>query len=432
MNIANLPILKQFLSARLPVKILVVVVLIGAGVFGFISIKNGKAAQVQYQTATAESGTLISTVSASGNVTSGSRLSITTSASGTVNHVYVKNGDKVVTGQKIADMTLDQNSQQQQAAALSSFLSAKNSLFNAQNNLYSLQNTLFTANQKFVNDAAMRGLDPTDPTYIEENALWLAAEANYKNQVNVISQAQASLTSASINYQQVQPDILSPTNGTVSDLSLAPGLPLISQNSSSSNSSGNTNTPQTVGTVTLPNGRIQAVVSVAEIDSPNVAPGQNVTMTLDAFPNKTFTGKILLINTNGQVSSSVTTYPTTVLFDTDAGNIYPNMAVTAKIITKVVNDVILVPSAAVQTSNGQSQVGILTGGKESFVDVQVGDANDTQTVIISGVKEGDTVVTGTTSATAATSTSSTTGSVFGRIGGAASFGGGGAARAVGR
>jgi multidrug efflux pump subunit AcrA (membrane-fusion protein) len=391
-----------------------------------------KTVAVNYQTATATKGTLVTNVSASGNVTSGNRLSITTSATGTINHVYVKNGDQVVTGEKIADMTLDQNSQQQQAAALSSLLSAKNSLFNAQTNLYQLQSAEFTANQKFINDAVERNLDTTDPTYIEENAQWLQAEAQYKNQTNVISQAQASLTSAQINYQQVSPTILSPTNGTVSDLSLAPGLPLISQNSSSNNS--NTNTPQTVGTVTLPNGRIQAVVDVSEIDSPNVSPGQNVTMTLDAFPNKTFTGKVLLINTNGVTSSGVTSYPTTILFDSSAGNIYPNMSVTASIITKVEDGVILVPTAAVQTNNGQSEVGELVNGKEIFVTVQTGDSNDTQTVITSGVKDGDTVVTGTTGGTATTTTTSSTGSVFSRIGGGGGGfgGGGGAVRVVGR
>ncbi len=410
-------------------KLFLVTAIVVALVIGW-NLSHQKSNAISYTTDTATKGTLITSVSASGNITSGNRLSITTAATGTVTDVYVKNGDKVTTGQKIAQITLDQDSLQNQASALASYLSAKNQLFSAQTNLYSLQNSEFLANQKFINDAIARNLDTTDPTYIEENALWLQAEANYKNQTNVISQAQASLTSAWLNYQKLSSTILSPSDGTVSDLSLAPGLPLVNQNSSSSNS--NANTSQAVGTITLPNGRLEAVVDVSEIDSPNVQPGQKVTLTLDAYPSKTFTGKVLLINTNGEVSSGVTTYPATILLDTDAGNIYPNMAVTANIITSVKDNVILVPSAALVTTNGQTQVRELVNGRELLVNVTLGGSNDTQTEVDSGVKEGDTVITGTSSP----STSSGSGgsaSPFSRIGGRSGGGfGGGAVRVIGR
>jgi multidrug efflux pump subunit AcrA (membrane-fusion protein) len=99
------------------------------------------------------------------------------------------------------------------------------------------------------------------------------------------------------------------------------------------------------------------------------------------------------------------------------------MAVDASIITTVKDNVILVPSAAVQTSTstGQSTVCIMKNGAVSTVNVTVGASNDTQTEIDSGVSENDTVVTGTTTTAGTTSTGTT--SIFSTLGGR----GGGAA-----
>ena len=98
------------------------------------------------------------------------------------------------------------------------------------------------------------------------------------------------------------------------------------------------------------------------------------------------------------------------------------MAVEAEIITKVINDVILVPSEVVQTTNGQSTVRVMKNGQISTVTIEVAGSNDTQTAITSGLNEGDEVVTSITSTT--TARTSTTGtSVFGSTN--RGFGGGG-------
>jgi len=218
-------------------------------------------------------------------------------------------------------------------------------------------------------------------------------------------------------------------SGVVSNLSITPGLTIavssVSQNSSSNtSSSGNS---QTIGTITLEDGTPQASISLTEIDVVKIKPSQKVTLTLDALPDKTFTGKVSAVNTNGSVSSGVTTYPTTITFDTAVDTIYPNMAVNATIITDVKNNVILVPSSAVQTSNGISTVRVMKDGQPTSVQVEVGDSNDTQIEIISGVNVGDTVVTGQTGATTPGSTGATSpfGNTRGGFGGAGAPGGGG-------
>lgn len=365
--------------------------------------------KVSYQTAQVERGTLISTISASGDISTVGNINITTQASGTVNKVYVQNGDKVGKGQKIADIILDSDSQQKSTAAYASYLSAKNSVDSAQTSLFSLDSAMWAAQRAFMNDAVSRGLAVDDPTYIQENDNWQAAQAKYISQKNIITQSQVSLSNAWLTYQQLSPNISAPVSGTINNLIIAPGLVLTNQSSSSTSTSS-----LNLGTMTTPMGHTQATVNLSEIDAPKVKQGQKVTLTLDALPDKTFTGKVLVIDTNGSVSSGVTTYPATIDFDTTTSDIYPNMGVNADIMTNVKTDVLLVPSSAIQTSNGQSTVRILKNNQPQSVPVEIGSSNDTQTEIVSGVNEGDTVITSVIQSTAVNGSSSTS-SPFGGL-----------------
>ena len=385
----------------------------------------GSSKTPQYQTATAQKGTLIMSVSDSGTITSAGSVSLTTTSTGTVGTVYVQQGDEVTQGEKIADLIPDQSSQQRQTQAWANYLSAQNALAADQAQLDSLQATLFKANQTFVNDKGITNpsdQQKADPVYIEEQASWLAAEANYKNQQGVIAKDQAAQTSAWYAYAQTASQITAPAAGVVTNLALTPGLAITGTTSSSNNAPST----QTVGTITINSGQLQATVNSSEIDVTHLKVGQRATLTLDAFPNKTFTGQVSAIDTTGVVSSGVTSYPVTITLDSTQNNIYPNMSVSARIITAVKDNVLTVPSTAVQTVAGQSTVRILKNGQIQTVPVEVGDSNDTDTEITSGLSEGDTVVIGTltTGSTGATS------SPFSGFGGGRGFGGGGGGNVI--
>ena len=313
---------------------------------------------------------------------------------------------------------------------------AQNSLQSANTQLYTLQNQEFVANQKFINDKGITNptdTDKLDPVYIEENAAWLAAEAAYKNQSNVIAGSQANLNNASLTYQLTSGTIVAPTSGVIGDLIITNGIQIGSSNTTAGSSTNTSN--QAIASIITGNPTAVSV-SVAEVDAPQIKIGQAATMTFDALPNKTFTGKVMGINTTGAVTSGVTTYPTVIQLDESENDIFPNMSATANIITKVDDNVLLVPSAAVQTVGTTSTVRVLKNGQISTVSVQVGDTSDSQTVITSGLSEGDTVVT---SAISTGTTSTTTTSPFGgglRLGGIGGGGGtttrGGAGNASGR
>lgn len=409
--------IKWFFNNKLRVVILLILIL-GGGYYGYQQYSTSNTPPV-YQTATVEKGTLTTSVTASGTVSQTTGATITTQATGIVAKVYVKDGDIVTAGQKIADITLDTASAQKQSAAWSSYLSAKSSLESANSNLHSLQSQLFAANQEFINDAVERELESSDPTYIQQNADWKAAEADYKNQQNVIAAAHASLNASWLSYSQLQPTIIAPMSGRISGLSLVQGMTIASSTST-------TSTPASIslGTITLEGGLPQVTVNLTEIDVVKVKSGQKVILTVDALPDLGFTGVVKAINTNGSTTSNVTTYPATIAFDSAVDTIYPNMAVNATIITDIQNDVILVPLSSIQTNNDLSTVRVIKDGQVSSVQVETGKSNDTQTEIVSGINEGETIVIGQTTGVGS-SVQGTTTSPFGGtsrgLGGAGGF-----------
>jgi HlyD family secretion protein len=258
---------------------------------------------------------------------------------------------------------------------------------------------------------------------MSSNDNWLAAEAKFKNQQNVIDQAQISVNSAYLSYQETSPIIYAPISGTVTGFSYQVGSVITAQ----SNSSG-TSASQKIASIKT-KASPTMTVNMTQIDVPKIKIGNKVTVTLDAFSGKTFTGKVISIDSVGAVSSGVTTYPTVILLDTDSADILTNMTGQANIITDVKDEALLVPVSAIKTqTDGTSSVQIMKNGVPTTVTVEAGVSSDTQTEILSGVSEGDTIVTSTVS-TGAKTTSSTSSpfSLFGN-----NRGGGGAVRAVGR
>ena len=189
-----------------------------------------------------------------------------------------------------------------------------------------------------------------------------------------------------------------------------------STSNSSSTTTTTANTVLVIGDFSLLTIKAQA----NEVDVPSLAAGQKATVTLDAFPDKTFVGTVSSVDSIGTSSSGVVTYNVYITLVSPPPTIHSGMTASAVIQTNKKNNVLKVPTTAIQTTDGASTVQVMKNGQVSNFDVEIGIADDTNTEIVSGLTEGQTVVTSTTST--ATSTSSTTTSPFGRsLGG---FGGG--------
>lgn len=342
----------------------------------FLSNKS----KVSYQTATVSRGTIVSSVSASGQILTSNLINVSTQASGVVKAVYVKDGDKVFAGQKIAEITLDSDGAVANAKAWVSLVSAQNAINAANNNYRSTQ-----ASVEKVHDD-LKGHE-SDETFAQKETRTKAEVAN-DNAFDALRGVQASLSSASVSYRQSSPTIVAPVSGIVDNITITPGL-VLSQSSSS------TQTVSSRIAIIKSSGNPIATFNISEVDVNRVKQGQKATITLDSISGKTFTGKVLTVDKVGTVSSGVTNYPVLISFDTTAPEILPNMAATANIIIESKDSVLLVPSEAVQTSNdGGNTVRILRNGQPAEINIEVGLSSDTQTEVVTGLNEGDMVITG--------------------------------------
>lgn len=406
---------KEFWSKRKKLCILAGILILAG--FGGWRVFGNRQQQFQYQTAKVEKGTLIVTVTASGKAAVTNMADIATNASGVVKKVYVKDGDSVKQNQKIAEIELDMSGKQKNSAALSSYLSAKNSVDSANATFYTLQSDMFSKWDIFRKLAESSSYDTPEKRALPEFHIaeknWLAAEAKYKNQQAVLTQTKASLNDNWWSYRLASGTIAAPIAGAVGSLNLVPGLTL-----------AQSTMPQRVGVIQNESNPI-LIFNLSEIDVPKVKIGQQSTVTFDSLTGKTFTGKVMAIDRIGTVSNGVTSYPATIQLDVPTAEILPNMAAGANIILDIKTDVLLVSSAAIQIQGGESVVKILKDGQEQQIIVQTGVSSDLQTEIISGISEGDMVITGTTGSSSTQPSSS----VFsGGMGGGAlrpgGFGGG--------
>ncbi len=372
-------------------------------IFGISKITSAKSGKVQYQTSNVQKGTVVSTVSASGNVLTTNTLSINTQASGVVAKVYVKDGDKVVAGQILATIKLDSDGTLASAKAYASLVQARNGVNSANNSYRSTQANLANVYDQLQGHA-------TDETFAQKVQRTQAEVAN-DNAYDQTKSAAANYVSAADSYRLTSPTITAPFSGTIGSVGLVEGMVL---SSATNTTSINSQRVAVIKGDSLP----VISVSLSEVDVPNVKVGQKVTVTLDSISNTTFAGVVATVDRVGSTTNNVTSYNANIKLDSGSDAILPHMAATADIIVSTATDVLYVPSTALVTQNGTIFAKTLVNGSEVDIPVEIGISSDTDTVITSGLTEGETVITGTVTANSAAGSTGT--SVFSR-----SFGGGG-------
>ncbi|MDO8668600.1 MAG: efflux RND transporter periplasmic adaptor subunit [bacterium] len=171
-----------------------------------------------------------------------------------------------------------------------------------------------------------------------------------------------------------------------------------------------------------------AEISLNEVDVAKIKIGNKATLTFDAIDGLDISGRVAEIDALGAVTQGVVTYNVKIVFDTQDSRVKSGMSANATIITNVKTDILLVPNSAVKTdSNGGSYVQTLdSAGQPQNVIVQIGLANDNSAEIISGLNEGDKVVTQTITAGATNTITGQSGAAGGlRIPGITGGSGGG-------
>lgn len=138
-------------------------------------------------------------------------------------------------------------------------------------------------------------------------------------------------------------------------------------------------------------------LSVDELDIKNVKMEQSVTITSDALEGMVYHGQVTNISVNGTTENGVTTYPVTVeIIDFDE-QLLPGMNIDAEIVTSNIENALSVPVSAVNRGNTVYVKGEKTDendrAPEGFysVKVETGAYNDEWIEITAGLSEGDIV-----------------------------------------
>jgi HlyD family secretion protein len=193
----------------------------------------------------------------------------------------------------------------------------------------------------------------------------------------VVLQAQAAVTSAQVALQNAE--LVAPFSGTVNDLTatvglvVAPGAPMLTL----TNSSG-----------------LKITGYVSESDVANVQPGDEASVTLDAFgTNMAFPATVTTVdNSQTTATDGTPAYEVTLHFTNPSSAIKDGMTGQVSITTAEHDNVIEVPSNLILSNNNESYVLVKNGNTTNQVEVQTGVVGTSTTEITSGLTVGEQVV----------------------------------------
>ncbi len=410
---------------------------------------------VTVQTGTVVRQDLTSLVTASGEIKPRNYINIGANAQGRIVELLVKEGDHVHKNQVVARIEHVQAAadvQAQKAMVASSeadSAAAEDSIKAADSSIQTQEATL----ERFRTEAARAKLllDNSEKLYHynliakqdydQRKADYESAMASVREnearleQMRVQRQEQAAqLTSSQRRVAQAQAgltriedvlakyDALAPLDGVVTDLPVRVGETVVPgvQNSAAS-------TIMTIADMSL----ITAEVKVDETDIVSVQLNQQANISIDAMPNRTFTGKVIeigntaILRSTGLAASQSATssqeakdFKVTIALDSPPDDIRPGLSCTAKIITATRRNVLSIPiqaltvrrkidlepaSDGVQASteridkalNEEMQgVFVINNGVAEFRKVDTGIYGATDIEVLSGLNEGDTIITG--------------------------------------
>ena len=217
-----------------------------------------------------------------------------------------------------------------------------------------------------------------------------------RTQQNVVAQKEASLINA--KSELADHYIYAPLDGVIAQIS-----PNIRKGDNVSSGS--------VLAILITKQQI-AEITLNEIDIVQIKAGQKVTLTFDAIPDLTLTGRVTEVSVLGSASQGIVTYAIKIGFDTQYELLKTAMTVTASIVTEAKPDALLVPNSAIKSQGGISYVEMVVGSDLSLVasadfsritlknstrqqQVEIGLSNDEYTEIVRGLQEGDVIVTRT-------------------------------------
>jgi multidrug efflux pump subunit AcrA (membrane-fusion protein) len=160
---------------------------------------------------------------------------------------------------------------------------------------------------------------------------------------------------------------------------------------------------------TIVSDKMMVSISLNEVDIAKVHLGDRANVTFDAIEDLSITGEVFEIDIVGSTSSGVVNYGVLISLDTQDQRVLSGMSISVIITTQVVQDALVVPSSAVKTQGDIQYVETIDGVDTSSINpsgvtsrynpkqvvVEVGLSNDIDSQILSGLSDGEIIITRT-------------------------------------
>ncbi len=133
------------------------------------------------------------------------------------------------------------------------------------------------------------------------------------------------------------------------------------------------------------------LAEVSEVDIVDIAAGDQVIITFDALSDIEVTGTIDELPLTGTYDSGVTTYEVPINMDTIPSTVKTGMSANILIPTGTIEDVLVVPAAAVYSDNSGDYVWIVDGNSLEQQYIETGYSDGLYTQVNEGLEEGQTI-----------------------------------------
>lgn len=336
---------------------------------------------------------LTSKVTANGQIDAQRKVDLSAHVMGQIVNLAVREGDVVKKGDFLLQIDQKQLAASAQGAAASTraLLSERDA---ARANFADAQRTFERARNNFEQriipaaelDRARTAMD--------------AARANLAAIEQRIQQAQANLAAARDTLSKTT--MTAPMGGIITALPVEEGEVAVI---------GTMNNPGTRLLTIADMSVVEAVMEVDETDIPNVKVGQPATVTIDAYPNRTFEGLVVEVGSSPMNASGMATSTEAVNFEVKIQlknppeGVRPGFSASADIITGTRSKATAIPIQALvvrekpgtapgKVAVDEEGVYLVRDGTAHFAPVKTGLAGETHIEILSGLAPGQQLVTG--------------------------------------
>jgi len=143
----------------------------------------------------------------------------------------------------------------------------------------------------------------------------------------------------------------------------------------------------------IPEGSLQLKLNIIEDKIVDIKIGQEAKITFDAIPNEKFIAKVVSIDLVETISGGSVYYQTTIICEKPDERIKSGMTANVLITTDISEDVLYIPTVAIQNKDGKKIVQVLENKKIVIKEVDPGIKNSIgMTEIKSGLSEGEQIV----------------------------------------